>query len=250
MYALLNGYLLSKNTSWVIVECQGVGYEVNISNLTYKALPNLGEPVLLYTWLRITEDAHQLYGFAHPAEKRLFLEIIKVNRVGPSIALAILSTFDFNQLINIVKMKDVKLMTTVPGVGKASAERLILELNNKMEALLAAVAAGRGEVGQLQQALATKARLQSGVGVVVAPTPVVDFAAPTLESEFTITLDTEMEVAVTVAPEVAQATQALVSLGLKEALAQNIVAEIYQEGMEIPQLVRQALELYKSRNIK
>lgn len=250
MYALLNGFLLSKNPSVIIVECQGVGYEVNISSMTYKALPNLGEPVLVYTWLRITEDAQQLYGFAHPAEKRLFLEIIKINRVGPSIALAILSTFDFNQLLNIVKMKDVKLMTSVPGVGKASAERLILELNNKIEHLLTAVATGRSEIAQLQQSLVAKSKFQSQSLNLVIPTPATDFAAPSLESEFALGMDVTLQAIPTITSEIAQATQALVSLGLKEPLAVNLVSEIYQEGMEISQLVRQALDLYKSRNLK
>lgn len=131
MIGRLRGTLLEKQPPWLVVDVSGVGYELEASMNTLLALPGVGETVQLYTHLTIREDAHLLYGFYREPERALFRALIKVNGVGPKLALAILSGMEQDQFIRCVMDDDVKALTRLPGVGKKTAERLIVEMRDR-----------------------------------------------------------------------------------------------------------------------
>ncbi|MCB8889867.1 Holliday junction branch migration protein RuvA [Vreelandella malpeensis] len=131
MIGRLSGALLEKHPPWVIIDVHGVGYELEASMNTLVALPAPGEKVSLYTHLTIRDDAHLLYGFAREHERALFRALIKVNGVGPKLALAILSGMDEDAFMRCVRDDDSKALTKLPGVGKKTAERLIIEMRDR-----------------------------------------------------------------------------------------------------------------------
>lgn len=131
MIGRLRGTLLEKQPPWLVVDVGGVGYELEASMTTLVALPGVGETVHLYTHLSVREDAHLLYGFFREPERALFRALIKVNGVGPRLALAILSGMDQDQFVRCVMDDDVKALTRLPGVGKKTAERLIVEMRDR-----------------------------------------------------------------------------------------------------------------------
>ncbi|WP_227369549.1 Holliday junction branch migration protein RuvA [Halomonas sp. M20] len=131
MIGRLRGTLLEKQPPWLVVDVGGVGYELEASMNTLVALPGVGESVQLYTHLTVREDAHLLYGFFREPERALFRALIKVNGVGPKLALGILSGMEQDQFIRCVMDDDVKALTRLPGVGKKTAERLIVEMRDR-----------------------------------------------------------------------------------------------------------------------
>ncbi|UYG09504.1 Holliday junction branch migration protein RuvA [Halomonas sp. M4R1S46] len=131
MIGRLRGTLLEKQPPWLVVDVAGIGYELEASMTTLVALPGLGEEVTLYTHLTVRDDAHLLYGFAREQERALFRALIKVNGIGPRLALAILSGMDEDAFIRCVMDDDVKALTRLPGVGKKTAERLIVEMRDR-----------------------------------------------------------------------------------------------------------------------
>ncbi|GAB2799635.1 Holliday junction branch migration protein RuvA [Halomonas shantousis] len=131
MIGRLRGILLEKQPPWIVVDVGGVGYELEAPMNTLLALPGIGEEVHLHTHLSVREDAHLLYGFSGPQERQLFRALIKVNGVGPKLALAILSGMEQNAFIRCVMEDDVKALTRLPGVGKKTAERLIVEMRDR-----------------------------------------------------------------------------------------------------------------------
>ncbi|MDR9438071.1 MAG: Holliday junction branch migration protein RuvA [Halomonas sp.] len=131
MIGRLRGTLLEKQPPWMVVEVAGVGYELEASMTTLVAMPGTGEPVSLYTHLTIRDDAHLLYGFAREQERALFRALIKVNGIGPRLALGILSGMDEEAFVCCVMDNDVKALTRLPGVGKKTAERLIIEMRDR-----------------------------------------------------------------------------------------------------------------------
>ncbi|WP_136246647.1 Holliday junction branch migration protein RuvA [Halomonas borealis] len=131
MIGRLRGTLVDKQPPWLLVDVAGVGYELEASMTTLVALPGLGEEVALHTHLTVRDDAHLLYGFAREQERALFRALIKVNGVGPKLALAILSGMDEDAFIRCVMDGDVKSLTRLPGVGKKTAERLIVEMRDR-----------------------------------------------------------------------------------------------------------------------
>ncbi|MCE8019041.1 Holliday junction branch migration protein RuvA [Halomonas sp. MCCC 1A11036] len=131
MIGRLRGTLLEKQPPWLVVDVAGVGYELEASMTTLVALPGTGESVSLYTHLTVREDAHLLFGFAREQERALFRALIKVNGVGPKLALAILSGMDETAFIRCVMEDDAKSLTRLPGVGKKTAERLIIEMRDR-----------------------------------------------------------------------------------------------------------------------
>lgn len=131
MIGRLNGYLLEKQPPWIVIDVQGVGYELETSMNTLVSLPVVGEKTSLYTHLTIRDDAHLLYGFAREHERALFRALIKVNGVGPKLALAILSGMDEDAFMRCVRDDDSKALTKLPGVGKKTAERLIIEMRDR-----------------------------------------------------------------------------------------------------------------------
>ncbi|SJN09210.1 Holliday junction DNA helicase RuvA [Halomonas citrativorans] len=131
MIGRLSGYLLEKQPPWIVIDVHGVGYELETSMNTLVSLPALGESTSLYTHLTIRDDAHLLYGFARQHERALFRALIKVNGVGPKLALAILSGMDEDAFMRCVRDDDSKALTKLPGVGKKTAERLIIEMRDR-----------------------------------------------------------------------------------------------------------------------
>lgn len=131
MIGRLSGQLLAKQPPWIVIDVHGVGYELETSMNTLVALPNVGENVSLFTHLTIRDDAHLLYGFGREHERALFRALIKVNGVGPKLALAILSGMDEDAFMRCVRDDDSKALTTLPGVGKKTAERLIIEMRDR-----------------------------------------------------------------------------------------------------------------------
>ena len=131
MIGRLSGVLLEKNPPQILLDVQGVGYEVNVPMSTFYNLPALHERVLLHTHLIVREDAHLLYGFASDDERVVFRQLLKISGVGPKLALSILSGLSLNDLAVAVASKEAGRLTKIPGVGKKTAERLLLELQGK-----------------------------------------------------------------------------------------------------------------------
>lgn len=140
MIACLNGLLLEKTPPFIVLDCAGVGYELEVPMSTFYQLPELGAKLTLLTHMVVREDAQLLYGFATKQEKDTFRQLLKINGVGAKSALAILSGMSIDDLTEAVANQDVALMTRVPGVGKKTAERLLLELKGKFEVSHASVA--------------------------------------------------------------------------------------------------------------
>jgi holliday junction DNA helicase RuvA len=148
MIALLRGRLEEKHPNQAIVLCGGVGYDVAISVTTFSSLPGVGEEVSLRVHTHVREDALVLYGFAAPEEKALFEKLITVTGVGPKLAITILSGLPATELAGILRAGEVGQLTRIPGIGKKTAERLILELRDKIDFGVApSVAAGAGAKG-------------------------------------------------------------------------------------------------------
>ena len=138
MIAHLRGRLLEKHPNRVIVDVQGVGYEALVPLSTFYELPEPGEEISLRIHTHVREDALLLYGFATLLELQLFDRLIGVSQIGPKLALAVLSGIEPNELITAVKVNDVARLTAIPGVGKKTAERIGLELKDKMAAFASA----------------------------------------------------------------------------------------------------------------
>ncbi len=132
MIGRLHGVLLRKEPPALLVDAGGVGYELEAPMTTFYELPAVGEKVTLYTHLVVREDAHLLYGFAREAQRRLFRELLKVNGVGPRVALAVLSGLSDEEFFHCIADEDVARLTKVPGIGRKTAERLIIEMRGKL----------------------------------------------------------------------------------------------------------------------
>lgn len=130
MISQLHGIVLEASPSQVVIDVSGIGFELGISGITAAQLPALGDEVRLYTRMQVREDACTLFGFTTAEERTMFDRLVAVSGVGPRLALAVLSTFTTSQLYSIVMAEDDKNMATVPGVGKKTAKRLILELKS------------------------------------------------------------------------------------------------------------------------
>ncbi|MBI1772757.1 MAG: Holliday junction branch migration protein RuvA [Burkholderiales bacterium] len=146
MIGRIAGTLIEKNPPQLLVDCQGVGYEVDVPMSTFYNLPHLGEKVVLLTHLAIREDAHVLFGFGTAEERSTFKQLIKISGVGARTALSILSGMSVADLAQAITLQEAGRLTRVPGIGKKTAERLLLELKGKLGADLgtatAALAAG------------------------------------------------------------------------------------------------------------
>lgn len=134
MIGRLTGTLAEKNPPQVLVDCQGVGYEVDVPMSTFYNLPALGEKVQLLTHFVVREDAQILFGFGSPGERETFRQLIKISGVGPRTALAVLSGMSVGDIGQAVTQQDASRLVKVPGIGKKTAERLLLELKGKIGA--------------------------------------------------------------------------------------------------------------------
>jgi Holliday junction DNA helicase RuvA len=137
MIGRIAGTLLEKNPPQVLIDANGVGYEIDVPMSTFYNLPELGGKVMLFTHLVVREDAHLLFGFATDAERKVFRQLLKVSGVGARTALAVLSGMSVGDLAQSVTMQDAGRLTKVPGIGKKTAERLLLELKGKLGVELA-----------------------------------------------------------------------------------------------------------------
>lgn len=135
MIGRIKGLLAAKTPSEVLIDVGGVGYEIDIPLTTFYSLGDVDSPVLLHTHMVVREDAQLLFGFGTLEERELFRTLIKVNGVGPKLAITILSGIDTNTFAHAVRSKDVKILTGLPGVGKKTAERLIIEMQDRLPAL-------------------------------------------------------------------------------------------------------------------
>ncbi|NMP16767.1 Holliday junction branch migration protein RuvA [Thalassotalea sp. Y01] len=205
MIGRLRGLLVDKQAPEILLECAGVGYEVTLPMTSFYHLPQLGQEAIIYTHFAVREDAQQLYGFANQTERKLFRLLIKVNGVGPKLALAILSNMSANQFVHCVNLDDVTTIVKIPGVGKKTAERLLIEMRDKLK--------------------------DWGLDI---DTPVTDaISLDMVDGEVAITT-------VTTAKE--DAITALVSLGYKAAQADKAVTAVYQQEMSSEELIRDALK--------
>ncbi|MGP1677806.1 MAG: Holliday junction branch migration protein RuvA [Giesbergeria sp.] len=144
MIGRIGGTLVEKNPPQIMVDVQGVGYEIDVPMSTFYNLPDVGERVTLFTHLIVREDAHLLYGFASESERKAFRQLLKISGVGARTALSLLSGMSVAELAQAVVMQESARLTKVPGIGKKTAERLLLELKDKLGAeLTAGVAVNR-----------------------------------------------------------------------------------------------------------
>jgi len=134
MISRLRGLLIQKQPPWLLIDVAGVGYEVQAPMSTFYQLPELNNEVILLTHLSIRDDAHVLYGFSHETERRLFRDLIKINGVGPKLALSVLSAMDNETFTQCVNSGSTAMLTKIPGVGKKTAERLLIEMRDKLNA--------------------------------------------------------------------------------------------------------------------
>ena len=141
MIAHLRGRLISRHPGQIVVETGGVGYELAISIPTFSALPAAGAEVALHVYTHVREDALALYGFLRAEEKQLFEKLIAVSGIGPRLAITILSGMPAENLIAAIRGNDLAQLTRIPGVGRKTAERMVLELRDKLDAFAAAPAA-------------------------------------------------------------------------------------------------------------
>ena len=134
MIAHLRGKLISKHPNQAVVEAAGVGYEVNISIPTFSGLPALGSEVGLFIYTHVREDALSLFGFLRSEDKQLFERLISVSGIGPKLAITILSGMETDAMVASIKGNNVPSLTRIPGIGKKTAERMVLELRDKLDA--------------------------------------------------------------------------------------------------------------------
>lgn len=154
MIGRLQGTLAEKNPPQVLIDCQGVGYEVDVPMSTFYNLPGLGEKVSLLTHFVVREDAQLLYGFATAPEREAFRQLIKISGIGPRMALSLLSGMSVTELTQAIATQESARLIKVPGIGKKTAERLLLELKGKLGPDLGALAHTSSQTqGDILQAL-------------------------------------------------------------------------------------------------
>ncbi|MGF6128454.1 Holliday junction DNA helicase RuvA [Pseudomonas frederiksbergensis] len=202
MIGRLRGTLAEKQPPHLILDVNGLGYELEVPMTTLYRLPSVGEPLTLHTHLVVREDAQLLYGFYSKRERDFFRELIRLNGVGPKLALALMSSLEVDELVRCVQSQDNSALTKVPGVGKKTAERLLVELKDRFKAW--------------ETVPAMFALVPNQPGGPEAPAPAV-----TAESD---------------------AISALVSLGYKPQEASKAITSIKEKGLSSEDLIRRALK--------
>ena len=155
MIGRIHGKLVEKHPPQIVVDVQGVGYELDVPMSTFYQLPATGAEVSLFTHLVVREDAHQVFGFATEPERRAFRQLLRISGVGARTALSVLSGLSVADLRDAVSAQDGGRLTKIPGIGKKTAERLLLELRDKLDAVTVAAGAskGDGQTGDISNAL-------------------------------------------------------------------------------------------------
>ncbi|WP_417594527.1 Holliday junction branch migration protein RuvA [Oceanospirillum sp.] len=202
MIGRLKGLLAEKRPPQLLIDVNGVGYEVEAPMSTFYRLPALGEPVTLFTHFVVREDAQLLYGFSDRNERRLFRDLIKVNGVGPKLALTILSGIEASQFVRCVNEGDTNALVKLPGVGKKTAERLLIEMKDRLK----------------------------------------DWAVDPDVFELTAPDSGESSTQPEVVDGREEAEQALIALGYKPAQASKAVNGVFTPGMGTEALIRAALK--------
>ena len=146
MIAHVRGIVLTKTPNQVIVECSGVGYDLAISVATFSSLPAEGKEARLHVYTKVAEDQLALYGFAEVAEKRLFEKLLTISGIGPKLAITVLSGVDAGRLVTAIRGGDHAALVKIPGIGKKTAERVVLELKDKLDDLAGAGPVAAAEV--------------------------------------------------------------------------------------------------------
>ena len=204
MIGRLKGEIIYKKPPQLLIDVNGVGYEVDAPMTTFYELPETGKTAILLTHMVVREDAQLLYGFATDGEREMFRQLIKINGVGPKLALTILSGISSAQLARCVSDHDVISLVKLPGVGKKTAERLIIELADKLKFF--AQPESEIEMGQIDSAG------QAGNQPVTRENPIIE------------------------------AESALIALGYKSAEATRMIKSIDTKGLSSEQVIRQALQ--------
>ncbi|PXA74777.1 MULTISPECIES: Holliday junction branch migration protein RuvA [Vibrio] len=202
MIGRLRGLLIEKQPPQIVIEVNGVGYEVQMPMSCFYELPNINQEAIIYTHFVVREDAQLLYGFNTVSERALFREVIKANGVGPKMGLGILSGMTASQFVACVEREDISTLIKLPGVGKKTAERLLVEMKDRLKGW------GSGDLF----------------------TPATD-AAP-LDSSPVHSEQNAQE----------EAISALLSLGYKPIQASKVVSQMAKPGMTSEQLIREALK--------
>nr|WP_232369995.1 Holliday junction branch migration protein RuvA [Xenorhabdus lircayensis] len=197
----MRGTVLEKQPPLVLLETNGVGYEVHMPMTCFYELPEIGQEAILFTQFIVREDAQLLYGFNDKQERALFRELIKVNGVGPKLALAILSGMSAQQFVTAIEQEAIASLVKLPGVGKKTAERLVVEMKDRFKGL-------NGDLFN-----------QSS-----------DINLPTATKQTNSDADIE-----------AEAAAALVSLGYKPQEASRMVSKVAKPGADCETLIREAL---------
>lgn len=154
MIGFLRGRILRRQPPTLLIDVQGVGYEVEAPMSTFYDLPDTGAEVMLFTHLVVREDAHVLFGFGTETERRLFRALIRVNGVGPRLALTILSGISVENFVRYVHSGDAAALTRLPGVGKKTAERLVVEMRDRLDDAAASIAQSAEPASPREDALA------------------------------------------------------------------------------------------------
>ncbi|WP_028115519.1 Holliday junction branch migration protein RuvA [Ferrimonas senticii] len=204
MIARVRGVLVEKTAPEVVIECGGIGYEIQMPMTSFYQLPEVGVETTVITHFVVREDAQLLYGFASKEERALFRELIKTNGVGPKMALGIMSGMSAEQFVEAVQAENVTSLTKIPGVGKKTAERLVVEMRDRLKAFAMPLFTPNAD------------RLGAANGIentfVTAPDPVDDAIA------------------------------ALIALGYKSAAATKVVDKVARDGMSSEQIIKDALK--------
>ena len=153
MIGRISGKLLRRHPPQVIVDVQGIGYEIDVPMSTFYQLPATGSDVTLFTHLLVREDAHLLYGFASEQERHVFRQLLKISGVGARTALSVLSGMSIGDLYDAVSTQDSARLIKVPGIGKKTAERLLLELKDKLDVTVVAANSAGANGGDILNAL-------------------------------------------------------------------------------------------------
>jgi Holliday junction DNA helicase RuvA len=175
MIGKLTGTLLEKNPPQILIDCHGVGYEVDVPMSTFYNLPASGEQVSLLTHFVVREDAQILYGFGSASEREAFRQLIKISGIGPRTALSVLSGMSVGDLAQAVSAQEAGRIVKVPGIGKKTAERLLLELKGKLGADLNLPGAGPAQSdvqSDIQQALMALGYSEKDAAAALKPLPV------------------------------------------------------------------------------
>ena len=203
MIGRIRGTLAEKQPPEILVDANGVGYEIHMPMTSFYQLPAVGEEVVVYTHFVVREDTQLLFGFADKMERGLFRELIKANGVGPKLGLTILSGMSAGQFLSAVQNADVSALVSLPGIGKKTAERLVVELKDRL-----------AKFGKVQS--------------IAIPPPSADL----LNANTLVEVNDTRE----------DAQSALVALGYKPAQASKLIDSVYKEGMESETLIREALK--------